>query len=115
MLVRRTESRPAAPLSRRAVEGLPHATPTNEKAPRERVLVAGEEDAFHAAPSLLQTRRGLGTGDDHYVARGHADDQVARHDALQPSPEIVGQQQAGLETLKRQHQRWWLTVELGPG
>lgn len=115
MLVRRTESRPAAPLPGRTVEGLPHAVPTNEEVPREGVLIAGEEDPFHTAPGLLQTRRGLGTGDDHHIPRGHADDQVTRYDAFQPGPEVDGQQKAGLEALERQHERRRLTMELGPG
>ena len=58
---------------------------------------------------------GLRAGDDDDVAGGHADDQLTGDRALQPGPEIAGEQQARFETLEREHQGGWLAVELGPG
>ena len=113
VLVGRAEGGAAAGPSR-PVEGLPAAAPADQQAAGDEVLAAGEEDALDAALGLLQARAGLRTGDDHDVAGGHADDELAGDRALKPAPEIVGEQQARFETLERQHQRGRLAVELGP-
>ena len=71
----------------------------------DKVLAAGEEDPLDAALGLLHAGAGLRAGDDDDVPRGHADDELARHRALEAGPEIGGEQQARFETLERQHQR----------
>src|SRR5262245_14584940 len=41
-------------------------------------------------------------------------DQFAWNRPLQAGPEIAGKEEAGFETLEGEHQRGWLTMELGP-
>lgn len=57
-----------------AVERLPDSAATHQKGTGQRELVAGHEDAVHAAAGLLQARPRLRSGHDDDVAGGHADD-----------------------------------------
>jgi hypothetical protein len=53
------------------------------------MLVAGEEHPVHRPPGALQTRPGLGAGEDHHISSRHANHQLARHRALDVVPEVV--------------------------
>jgi hypothetical protein len=98
----------------RAVEGLPSAAPPDQQGAAQQVLVAREEDPIDAAARLLQAGRGLRARHDDDVTGRNADDEISWNSALQAGPEIAGEEEAGLETLKREHQRRGLAVELGP-
>jgi hypothetical protein len=97
------------------VERLPGATATHEQGLCQGVLATGHEHPLDAAAGLLQTWGRLRAGDDDDVAGGHADHELTGDGALQPGPEIVGQKEAGFETLEGEHERRGLAVELGPG